>query len=116
MSTIDICFIDFNQSSHGDRDYSFIIDCFKKNNKTLVSCWQYQGVQKGSRILDEFAKFFLLGIAVKNRPNRMVLDEQAGKEVHARVWHPFKLHINEKCKLIWRAPALLFWGIICCPN
>lgn len=45
-STIDMDFMNLNQSAHGDREYGFINARLKKNNKTVVGYWKNDDTQK----------------------------------------------------------------------
>ncbi|WP_027108634.1 L-arabinose isomerase [Lacticigenium naphthae] len=45
-STIDMDFMNLNQSAHGDREYGFINTRLKKNNKIVVGHWSNKVVQK----------------------------------------------------------------------
>lgn len=45
-STIDMDFMNLNQSAHGDREYGFINARLKKNNKTVVGYWKNDDIQK----------------------------------------------------------------------
>ncbi|WP_431803322.1 L-arabinose isomerase [Halobacillus andaensis] len=44
--TIDMDFMNLNQSAHGDREYGFINARLKKNNKVVVGYWERPEVQK----------------------------------------------------------------------
>ncbi|MDA9470003.1 L-arabinose isomerase [Enterococcus sp. 5H] len=44
--TIDMDFMNLNQSAHGDREYGFINARLKKGNKVVVGYWQRESVQK----------------------------------------------------------------------
>lgn len=44
--TIDMDYMNLNQSAHGDREYGFINARLKKNNKVVVGHWKDQKVQK----------------------------------------------------------------------
>src|SRR5699024_11666940 len=44
--TIDMDFMKLNQSAHGDREYGFINDRLKKNNKIIVGHWSDKSTQK----------------------------------------------------------------------
>lgn len=44
--TIDMDFMNLNQSAHGDREYGFINARLKKNNKIVVGYWENESVQK----------------------------------------------------------------------
>ncbi|HFU3715639.1 L-arabinose isomerase [Streptococcus sp. A34] len=44
-STIDMDFMNLNQSAHGDREYGFINARLKKNNKIVVGYWQNESIQ-----------------------------------------------------------------------
>ncbi|PNY18442.1 L-arabinose isomerase [Streptococcus parauberis] len=44
-STIDMDFMNLNQSAHGDREYGFINARLKKNNKIVVGYWKNECVQ-----------------------------------------------------------------------
>lgn len=44
--TIDMDFMNLNQSAHGDREYGFINARLKKNNKLVVGYWADEEVQK----------------------------------------------------------------------
>lgn len=44
--TIDMDFMNLNQSAHGDREYGFINARLKKNNKIIVGHWEDNSVQK----------------------------------------------------------------------
>ncbi|ALV22107.1 MULTISPECIES: L-arabinose isomerase [Carnobacterium] len=44
--TIDMDFMNLNQSAHGDREYGFINARLKKNNKIVVGYWGNKSVQK----------------------------------------------------------------------
>lgn len=44
--TIDMDFMNLNQSAHGDREYGFINARLNKQNKIVVGYWQDQAVQK----------------------------------------------------------------------
>ncbi|BBD14808.1 L-arabinose isomerase [Melissococcus plutonius] len=44
--TIDMDFMNLNQSAHGDREYGFINARLKKQNKTVVGYWQDSNVQQ----------------------------------------------------------------------
>ncbi len=43
--TIDMDFMNLNQSAHGDREYGFINARLRKNNKIVVGYWQRESVQ-----------------------------------------------------------------------
>ncbi|MGT2742521.1 L-arabinose isomerase [Streptococcus plurextorum] len=43
--TIDMDFMNLNQSAHGDREYGFINARLKKNNKVVVGYWRHERVQ-----------------------------------------------------------------------
>lgn len=45
-STIDMNFMNLNQSAHGDREYGFINARLKKQNKVVVGFWQRPEVQQ----------------------------------------------------------------------
>ena len=45
-STIDMDFMNLNQSAHGDREYGFINARLKKNNKTVVGYWKNDDIQQ----------------------------------------------------------------------
>lgn len=45
-ATIDMDFMNLNQSAHGDREYGFINARLKKNNQVVVGYWQDEGIQK----------------------------------------------------------------------
>lgn len=45
-STIDMDFMNLNQSAHGDREYGFINARLKKNNKIIVGHWSDESTQK----------------------------------------------------------------------
>lgn len=45
-STIDMDFMNLNQSAHGDREYGFINARLKKQNKVVVGFWQRPEVQQ----------------------------------------------------------------------
>lgn len=45
-ATIDMDFMNLNQSAHGDREYGFINARLKKNNKVVVGYWENESVQK----------------------------------------------------------------------
>ncbi|MDT2810901.1 L-arabinose isomerase [Enterococcus asini] len=45
-STIDMDFMNLNQSAHGDREYGFINARLKKNNKIVVGYWKNAEVQE----------------------------------------------------------------------
>lgn len=45
-STIDMDFMNLNQSAHGDREYGFINARLKKNNKTVVGYWKNEDIQQ----------------------------------------------------------------------
>lgn len=44
--TIDMDFMNLNQSAHGDREYGFINARLKKNNKIVVGYWENKSVQQ----------------------------------------------------------------------
>lgn len=44
--TIDMDFMNLNQSAHGDREYGFINARLKKQNKIVVGFWQSENVQQ----------------------------------------------------------------------
>ncbi|MCO7124483.1 L-arabinose isomerase [Sporolactobacillus shoreicorticis] len=44
--TIDMDYMNLNQSAHGDREYGYINARLKKNNKVVVGHWKDQKVQK----------------------------------------------------------------------
>lgn len=44
--TIDMDFMNLNQSAHGDREYGFINARLNKNNKIVVGHWESEAVQK----------------------------------------------------------------------
>ena len=44
--TIDMDFMNLNQSAHGDREYGFINARLKKQNQIVVGYWQTESVQK----------------------------------------------------------------------
>ena len=44
--TIDMDFMNLNQSAHGDREYGFINARLKKQNKIVVGYWQAESVQE----------------------------------------------------------------------
>src|SRR5699024_3281424 len=44
--TIDMDFMNLNQSAHGDREYGFINARMKKNNKVIVGHWSDKSTQK----------------------------------------------------------------------
>ncbi|HLR51657.1 MAG TPA: L-arabinose isomerase [Candidatus Avamphibacillus sp.] len=44
--TIDMDFMNLNQSAHGDREYGFINARLKKNNKIIVGHWSNESTQK----------------------------------------------------------------------
>lgn len=44
--TIDMDFMNLNQSAHGDREYGFINARLKKNNKIIVGHWTNESTQK----------------------------------------------------------------------
>lgn len=44
--TIDMDFMNLNQSAHGDREYGFINARLKKNNKIIVGHWSDESTQK----------------------------------------------------------------------
>ncbi|HLQ41075.1 MAG TPA: L-arabinose isomerase [Tetragenococcus sp.] len=44
--TIDMDFMNLNQSAHGDREYGFINARLKKNNKVVVGHWEDAAIQK----------------------------------------------------------------------
>lgn len=44
--TIDMDFMNTNQSAHGDREHAFITARMKKNNKIIVGHWEQERVQK----------------------------------------------------------------------
>ncbi|MGV3162844.1 L-arabinose isomerase [Streptococcus hyovaginalis] len=45
-STIDMDFMNLNQSAHGDREYGFINARLKKNNEIVVGYWENKDVQE----------------------------------------------------------------------
>ncbi|MDY4761639.1 L-arabinose isomerase [Streptococcus thoraltensis] len=45
-STIDMDFMNLNQSAHGDREYGFINARLKKNNEVVVGHWENDSVQE----------------------------------------------------------------------
>lgn len=44
--TIDMDFMNLNQSAHGDREYGFINARLNKQNKVVVGYWQQEAIQK----------------------------------------------------------------------
>jgi L-arabinose isomerase len=45
-STMDMDFMNLNQSAHGDREFGFIMSRMRKKRKIVVGHWQEEGVQK----------------------------------------------------------------------
>ncbi|MEI4781547.1 L-arabinose isomerase [Streptococcus pasteurianus] len=45
-STIDMDFMNLNQSAHGDREYGYINARLQKNNKVVVGYWKNEDIQK----------------------------------------------------------------------
>jgi L-arabinose isomerase len=45
-STMDMDFMNLNQSAHGDREYGFILARLRKNNKVVVGYWQDPAAQE----------------------------------------------------------------------
>jgi L-arabinose isomerase len=45
-STIDMDFMNLNQSAHGDREFGFIMSRMKLNRKVVVGHWQDAGIQQ----------------------------------------------------------------------
>jgi L-arabinose isomerase len=45
-NTIDMDFMNLNQSAHGDREHGFIMSRMRLNRKVVVGFWQDQGVQQ----------------------------------------------------------------------
>ena len=45
-STINMDFMNLNQSAHGDREFGFIMSRMRKKRKIVVGHWQEEGVQK----------------------------------------------------------------------
>src|SRR5699024_12583817 len=44
--TIDMYYMNLNQSAHGDREYGYINARLQKNNKIVVGHWEDKGIQK----------------------------------------------------------------------
>ena len=44
--TIDMDFMNLNQSAHGDREYGFINARLNKHNKVVVGYWQHEAIQQ----------------------------------------------------------------------
>jgi len=44
--SIDMDFMNLNQSAHGDREFGFMMSRMRKNRKAVVGHWQEEGVQK----------------------------------------------------------------------
>ncbi|MBL3656087.1 L-arabinose isomerase [Fulvivirga sediminis] len=45
-STIDMDFMNLNQSAHGDREFGFMMSRMRKNRKVIVGHWESDSVQK----------------------------------------------------------------------
>jgi len=45
-NTINMDFMNLNQSAHGDREFGFIMSRMRKKRKVIVGHWQEEGVQK----------------------------------------------------------------------
>src|SRR5699024_1658387 len=55
--TIDMDFMNLNQSAHGDREYGYINARLQKNNKVLVGHWKSEELQ------DELAQWMDVAVA-----------------------------------------------------
>ena len=51
-STIDMDFMNLNQSAHGDREFGFIMSRMRLNRKVVVGHWQDKNVQQRTTDLD----------------------------------------------------------------
>ena len=51
-ATIDMDFMNLNQSAHGDREFGFICSRLRLDRKVVVGHWQEAKVQAATRRLD----------------------------------------------------------------
>lgn len=63
--TIDMDFMNLNQSAHGDREYGFINARLKKNNKIVVGYWGNKSVQQDISLWMDSAIGFIESQSIK---------------------------------------------------
>ncbi len=63
--TIDMDFMNLNQSAHGDREYGFINARLNKQNKVVVGYWQHEAIQQQIADWMDIAVAFNESLAIK---------------------------------------------------
>lgn len=63
--TIDMDFMNLNQSAHGDREYGYINARLKKNNKVVVGYWEDEEVQEDIAKWMDVAVTYVEGFNIK---------------------------------------------------
>jgi len=85
-STIDMDFINLNQSAHGDREFGFIASRLRLNRKVIVGYWQDEDVHAELATWSRAACAPAIAERLHYSP--------AGARPRANVWR--KLHRNNK--------------------